>query len=70
MDIAAINECVDSFSTNLHKWGLVQFDCSPLHVKDRGAVSDDCVIFKLSLLIKILTCLAAVARSYRDARVP
>ncbi|MCO5560113.1 hypothetical protein L7F22_013720 [Adiantum nelumboides] len=36
MDIAAINECVDSFSTNLHKWGLVQFDCSPLHVKDRG----------------------------------
>lgn len=47
MDIAAINECVDSFSTNLHKWGLVQFDCSPLHVKDRGAVSDDCVIVNL-----------------------
>lgn len=30
---------VDSFSTNLHKWGLVQFDCSPLLVRDRTALS-------------------------------
>ncbi|SJX66387.1 related to Aromatic-L-amino-acid decarboxylase [Sporisorium reilianum f. sp. reilianum] len=30
---------VDSFSTNLHKWGLVQFDCSPLLVRDRGDLS-------------------------------
>ncbi|CAO1619118.1 unnamed protein product [Parajaminaea phylloscopi] len=30
---------VDSFSTNLHKWGLVQFDCSPLLIKDRSALS-------------------------------
>lgn len=35
----AINEAADSFSTNLHKWGLVQFDCSPLHVRDRGTLS-------------------------------
>ncbi|KAL9933769.1 hypothetical protein V8E36_007427 [Tilletia maclaganii] len=37
--LAAINAHADSFSTNAHKWGLVQFDCSPLHVKDRGALS-------------------------------
>lgn len=30
---------VDSFSTNYHKWGLVQFDCSPLLVRDRTALS-------------------------------
>lgn len=28
-----------SFSTNLHKWGLVQFDCSPLFLRDRSALS-------------------------------
>ncbi|KAK0550247.1 hypothetical protein OC846_003727 [Tilletia horrida] len=37
--LEAINAHVDSFSTNAHKWGLVQFDCSPLHVKDRGALT-------------------------------
>ncbi|KAN0064853.1 hypothetical protein ACQY0O_001910 [Thecaphora frezii] len=36
----AINAHVDSFSTNLHKWGLVQFDCSPLFIKDRNVVSE------------------------------
>ena len=37
MHLDAINTgAVDSFSTNLHKWGLVQFDCSPLLVRDRG----------------------------------
>ncbi|PWN47434.1 PLP-dependent transferase [Violaceomyces palustris] len=35
----AINGSFDSFSTNLHKWGLVQFDCSPLLVRDRGNLS-------------------------------
>ncbi|GAC76266.1 hypothetical protein PANT_20d00029 [Moesziomyces antarcticus T-34] len=40
MHLDAINSAaVDSFSTNLHKWGLVQFDCSPLHVRDRGDLS-------------------------------
>lgn len=31
---------VDSFSTNYHKWGLVQLDCSPLWVRDRTALSN------------------------------
>ncbi|KAE8226461.1 hypothetical protein CF319_g945 [Tilletia indica] len=35
----AINAHIDSFSTNAHKWGLTQFDCSPLHVKDRSALT-------------------------------
>ncbi|KAK0537224.1 hypothetical protein OC834_000886 [Tilletia horrida] len=35
----AINAHADSFSTNAHKWGLVQFDCSPVHVKDRAALA-------------------------------
>ncbi|SPO31567.1 related to Aromatic-L-amino-acid decarboxylase [Ustilago trichophora] len=40
MHLDAINSgAVDSFSTNLHKWGLVQFDCSPLLVRDRGHLS-------------------------------
>lgn len=42
MHLDAINSPeggVDSFSTNLHKWGLVQFDCSPLLLKDRGDLS-------------------------------
>lgn len=41
MHLDAINAegGVDSFSTNLHKWGLVQFDCSPLIVRDRGDLS-------------------------------
>nr|CDI56646.1 related to Aromatic-L-amino-acid decarboxylase [Melanopsichium pennsylvanicum 4] len=41
MHLNAINDrrSVDSFSTNLHKWGLVQFDCSPLFVQDRGDLS-------------------------------
>ena len=40
MHLDAINRVgVDSFSTNLHKWGLVPFDCSPLLVRDRGDLS-------------------------------
>ncbi|KAJ1024120.1 hypothetical protein NDA16_002959 [Ustilago loliicola] len=42
MHLDAINSPeggVDSFSTNLHKWGLVQFDCSPILLKDRGDLS-------------------------------
>ncbi|KAI9331792.1 pyridoxal phosphate-dependent transferase [Zopfochytrium polystomum] len=35
----AINTPCDSFSTNYHKWGLTQFDCSPLLVRDRGALT-------------------------------
>ncbi|CAD6887360.1 unnamed protein product [Tilletia laevis] len=37
--LTAINAHADSFSTNAHKWGLTQFDCSPLHVTDRGALT-------------------------------
>lgn len=40
MHLGAINSGkVDSFSTNLHKWGLVQFDCSPVFLRDRGHFS-------------------------------
>jgi len=35
-----INRKVDSFSTNLHKWGLVTFDCSPLYVRQRADLSN------------------------------
>ncbi|WFD27924.1 hypothetical protein MNAN1_002932 [Malassezia nana] len=34
--LAAINAHVDSFSTNLHKWGLVPFESSPTFVRDRA----------------------------------
>ncbi|CAD6965548.1 unnamed protein product [Tilletia laevis] len=37
--LAAINAHADSFSTNAHKWGLIQLECSPLHVRDRGALT-------------------------------
>lgn len=35
-----INRKVNSFSTNLHKWGLVTFDCSPLYVRQRADLSN------------------------------
>ncbi|WVQ84115.1 hypothetical protein IAT38_006260 [Cryptococcus sp. DSM 104549] len=33
--LAELNENVDSFCTNLHKWGLTTFDCTLLYVRDR-----------------------------------
>ncbi|WFD31221.1 cellulase [Malassezia sp. CBS 17886] len=36
----AINAHAHSFSTNLHKWGLVQLDCSPTFVRDRQWLVD------------------------------
>lgn len=36
--LAAINARFDSFSTNLHKWGLVPIECSPTYVRDRQAL--------------------------------
>ncbi|WFD33545.1 cellulase [Malassezia cuniculi] len=33
--LEAINADCHSFSTNLHKWGLVNIECSPLWVRDR-----------------------------------
>ncbi|KDN44103.1 PLP-dependent transferase [Tilletiaria anomala UBC 951] len=35
----AINSPCDSFSTNYHKWGLTQFDCSPLLVRDHSELT-------------------------------
>jgi glutamate/tyrosine decarboxylase-like PLP-dependent enzyme len=35
----SLNAFADSFSTNMHKWGLVPFDCAPLWVRKRGDVS-------------------------------
>ncbi|KAF8316499.1 pyridoxal phosphate-dependent transferase [Cantharellus anzutake] len=35
----AINKYADSFCTNFHKWGLVNFDCSILWVRDRAALT-------------------------------
>lgn len=32
----AINQRADSFSTNMHKWGLTQFDCSPVFVRRKA----------------------------------
>lgn len=36
----AINDHADSFSTNLHKWGLVPFESSPTFVRDRAPLVD------------------------------
>ncbi|CAL1713657.1 unnamed protein product [Somion occarium] len=35
-----INRYADSFCTNFHKWGLVNFDCSTLWVKNRKYLTD------------------------------
>jgi len=35
-----INSFAHSFSTNFHKWGLVNFDCSALWVRDRKNLTD------------------------------
>ncbi|KAF5386192.1 hypothetical protein D9615_002288 [Tricholomella constricta] len=35
-----INEFADSFCTNFHKWGLVNFDASTLWVRDRKHLTD------------------------------
>jgi aromatic-L-amino-acid/L-tryptophan decarboxylase len=35
-----INEIADSFSTNFHKWGLTNFDASPMWVRDRKYLTD------------------------------
>ncbi|KAG9311512.1 pyridoxal phosphate-dependent transferase [Chiua virens] len=35
-----INKYADSFCTNFHKWGLVNFDCSTLWVRDRKHLTD------------------------------
>ncbi|KAF8803201.1 hypothetical protein BYT27DRAFT_7226075 [Phlegmacium glaucopus] len=35
-----VNTFVNSFCTNFHKWGLVNFDCSTLWVRDRKQLTD------------------------------
>ncbi|KAL5524396.1 BZZ1 [Sanghuangporus sanghuang] len=35
-----INQFADSFCMNFHKWGLVNFDCSGLWVRDRSCLID------------------------------
>ncbi|ORX34523.1 putative aromatic-L-amino-acid decarboxylase [Kockovaella imperatae] len=36
---AEVNEYADSFCTNMHKWGLVGFDCSLLYVRNRQTLT-------------------------------
>ncbi|PWN46129.1 PLP-dependent transferase [Ceraceosorus guamensis] len=38
-ELSALNAKFDSISLNMHKWGLVNFDCSPLWVKDRAQLA-------------------------------
>ncbi|CAE6465707.1 unnamed protein product [Rhizoctonia solani] len=38
--LSAINEYAHSFCTNFHKWGLVNFDCSTLWVRERTLLTD------------------------------
>ncbi|KAF8602719.1 hypothetical protein BDV93DRAFT_533368 [Ceratobasidium sp. AG-I] len=38
--LGAINEYAHSFCTNFHKWGLVNFDCSTLWVRERTLLTD------------------------------
>ena len=65
--LASLNSYVDSFSTNMHKWGLVPFDCAPLWVRNRGAVSGKESSFSVSppdILVAAEQC------SDNHARVP
>nr|GAT57892.1 predicted protein [Mycena chlorophos] len=39
LQLADLNLFMDSFCTNFHKWGLVNFDCSTLWVRDRKALT-------------------------------
>lgn len=38
--LGAINKYAHSFCTNFHKWGLVNFDCSTLWVRERTLLTD------------------------------
>ncbi|KAL5631660.1 hypothetical protein ACGC1H_007243 [Rhizoctonia solani] len=38
--LSAINRYAHSFCTNFHKWGLVNFDCSTLWVRERTLLTD------------------------------
>ncbi|KEP45565.1 aromatic-L-amino-acid decarboxylase [Rhizoctonia solani 123E] len=38
--LGAINQYAHSFCTNFHKWGLVNFDCSTLWVRERTLLTD------------------------------
>ncbi|KAG6813747.1 hypothetical protein H0H92_007699 [Tricholoma furcatifolium] len=39
-NLESINECANSFCTNFHKWGLVNFDASTLWVRDRKHLTE------------------------------
>ncbi|TXT08689.1 hypothetical protein VHUM_02817 [Vanrija humicola] len=38
--LAEVNEYADSFCTNMHKWGLVGFDCSLFYVRERRDLTE------------------------------
>ncbi|KAL4398972.1 carboxy-lyase [Malassezia pachydermatis] len=40
VNLEAVNKNFDSLSTNLHKWGLVQFESSPTFVRDRTNLTE------------------------------
>ena len=58
----------DSFNTNLHKWLLVNFDCSALFVRDRRPLVD-----ALSVTLPILRNAptdSGLVTDYRDWQIP
>ncbi|KAI0019525.1 pyridoxal phosphate-dependent transferase [Xylariomycetidae sp. FL0641] len=60
---------VDSFNTNLHKWLLVNFDCSALWVRDRAPLVAAMTVAPLAILRNAATD-AGLVTDYRDWQIP
>ncbi|KAH8159743.1 hypothetical protein CIB48_g8508 [Xylaria polymorpha] len=57
-----------SYNTNLHKWLLVNFDCSVLYVRDRGWLTDALSV-SLAILKNAHTD-SGLVTDYRDWQIP
>jgi aromatic-L-amino-acid decarboxylase len=57
-----------SFNTNLHKWLLVNFDCSVLYVRDRTWLTDALSV-SLAILKNVHTD-SGLVTDYRDWQIP
>ena len=60
---------LDSFNTNLHKWLLVNFDCSALFVRDRRPLVGALSVTPLAILRNDATD-SGLVTDYRDWQIP
>ncbi|KAI0596472.1 pyridoxal phosphate-dependent transferase [Biscogniauxia sp. FL1348] len=58
-----------SFNTNLHKWLLVNFDCSAVWVRDRGLLTGALRVAPLAILANAPTD-SGLVTDYRDWQIP